>query len=69
MMGEAYPKLKEQHLVIEQILKEEEMRFQLTLEQGMKLLQQSIEAGDSIDGKTAFVLYDTYGFLLRSPKI
>ncbi|SHJ93961.1 alanine--tRNA ligase [Pseudozobellia thermophila] len=63
-MGEAFPELKEQKQLIENVIKEEEHSFLNTLEQGLVLLDQVIAGtkGTEIDGRKAFELYDTYGF-------
>ncbi len=63
-MGEAYPELAEAQAQVEKVLHLEEQRFAETLEQGMKLLEQAIDAlsGTEIPGETVFKLYDTYGF-------
>jgi len=66
-MGSAYPELTEQRARIEAVLRQEEERFGETLEHGMKILNEAFaRLGSSrsaqIDGDTAFVLYDTYGF-------
>jgi len=66
-MGAAYPELAEQRPRIESVLLQEEERFGETLEHGMKILNEAFArlAGSPaprIDGDTAFVLYDTYGF-------
>jgi alanyl-tRNA synthetase len=66
-MGAAYPELKEQQARIEAVLKQEEERFGETLENGMKILDAALgqmKSGDArmLDGETAFLLYDTYGF-------
>ncbi|SPE20025.1 alanyl-tRNA synthetase [Burkholderiales bacterium] len=66
-MGAAYPELGEQRSRIESVLLLEEERFGETLEHGMKILNEAFArlAGSKtpqIDGDTAFVLYDTYGF-------
>ncbi len=66
-MGAAYPELKEQQSRIESVLKQEEERFGETLEHGMKILDGALgqmKSGDApmLDGETAFLLYDTYGF-------
>ncbi len=66
-MGAAYPELGEQRMRIESALLLEEERFGETLEHGMKILTEAFArvAGQSsarIDGETAFLLYDTYGF-------
>ena len=65
-MGDAYPSLAKQQAHIMATLKEEETRFERTLDKGMGLLQGVMDKGDggTIDGKTAFTLYDTYGFPL-----
>lgn len=68
-MGEAYPELPAQRDLIMKVIKEEEDSFLRTLENGIRLLDNAIEAAKSagkteISGKEAFVLYDTYGFPL-----
>lgn len=68
-MGNAYPELKDQSELIKKVIKEEEDSFLRTLETGIKLLEKVIaetkaNGKDTIDGKEAFVLYDTYGFPL-----
>ncbi len=65
LMGDAYPELRQRQVQIETTLLEEEERFSRTLDAGMGLLQQVMSrARDEIDGATAFLLYDTYGFPL-----
>ncbi|OWW26143.1 alanine--tRNA ligase [Zobellia sp. OII3] len=63
-MGGAFPELKEQRQLIENVIKEEEYSFLKTLEQGLVLLDQVIlnVKGKEVDGRKAFELYDTYGF-------
>jgi alanyl-tRNA synthetase len=66
-MGAAYPELGEQRARIESVLLQEEERFGETLEHGMKILAEAfarLPPGPAarIDGETAFLLYDTYGF-------
>lgn len=65
-MGEAYPELKAQQSNVERALKLEEERFAETLENGMRILEDTIAAlaGKQIPGDTVFKLYDTYGFPL-----
>ncbi|MCZ6733287.1 MAG: alanine--tRNA ligase [Gammaproteobacteria bacterium] len=63
-MGQAYPELPKARKQIERVLKQEEARFAETLEQGMKILNQSLAnlSGKQLPGETVFKLYDTYGF-------
>ncbi|GGW71860.1 alanyl-tRNA synthetase [Winogradskyella epiphytica] len=63
-MGEAFPELKAQQVLIENVIKEEEASFLRTLDQGLVLLNRIVEEtkGDTISGEKAFELYDTYGF-------
>ncbi|WP_127137507.1 alanine--tRNA ligase [Flagellimonas oceanensis] len=63
-MGKAFPELKEQYQLIENVIKEEESSFLSTLEQGLVLLDSVIKSSKNktIDGDKAFELYDTFGF-------
>jgi len=63
-MGEAFPELKAQKHLIENVIKEEEHSFLRTLDQGLILLNQIVKSSKSgtISGEKAFELYDTYGF-------
>ncbi|MEW8364783.1 MAG: alanine--tRNA ligase [Candidatus Thiodiazotropha taylori] len=63
-MGEFYPELLKQQSQVEKVLRLEEERFAQTLEQGMKILEETISElqGKVIPGETVFKLYDTYGF-------
>ena len=63
-MGKAFPEVKTQKQLIENVIKEEEASFLRTLEQGLLLLDKIIEGtkGNMISGEKAFELYDTYGF-------
>ncbi len=63
-MGNAFPELKEQHQLIENVVREEEYSFLKTMELGLVLLDSVITKtkGKKVDGKKAFELYDTYGF-------
>ena len=63
-MSAFFPELKSQKQLITNVIKEEEMSFLRTLEQGLILLEGIIEntKGTEVSGKKAFELYDTYGF-------
>ena len=66
-MGEQFPELKAQQSLIVSVICEEESAFLKTLATGINLLEGVIAkvrkaGGESIDGKSAFTLYDTYGF-------
>jgi alanyl-tRNA synthetase len=64
-MGDAYPELRQKSELISSTLLEEEERFARTLDTGMGILQSvMLKAKNQIDGETAFLLYDTYGFPL-----
>ncbi|MJS47096.1 alanine--tRNA ligase [Salmonella enterica subsp. enterica] len=64
VMGSAGEELKRQQAQLEQVLKTEEEQFARTLERGLALLDEELAKlqGDTLDGETAFRLYDTYGF-------
>ncbi|MDR1984961.1 MAG: alanine--tRNA ligase [Prevotellaceae bacterium] len=67
LMGDAFPEIKAQQTLIEKVIHEEESAFLHTIENGIRLLDNIIaktksENKNVIDGKSAFVLYDTYGF-------
>jgi alanyl-tRNA synthetase len=64
VMGSAGEELKRQQTQVEQVLKTEEEQFARTLERGLALLDEELAKlkGDTLDGETAFRLYDTYGF-------
>ena len=63
-MGDAYPLLAQTQSQIERVLLKEEQQFDLTLDQGMKILSVAIEElfGTEIPGEVVFKLYDTFGF-------
>jgi len=68
-MGDAYPELRRDVARVKQVLAAEEERFGETLEHGMKILGAALETlaktgGKTLDGATAFALYDTFGFPL-----
>jgi alanyl-tRNA synthetase len=63
-MGQAYPELRTQREQLERVIRQEEEHFAVTLDKGMKLLEEAIgrSSGGVIPGETVFKLYDTYGF-------
>ena len=67
LMGETYPEIVEHQSFIESIIRNEEERFYQTLQDGLKIVNETVNAikaknGTVIDGKSAFKFYDTYGF-------
>jgi alanyl-tRNA synthetase len=77
-MGIAFPELKSQKHLIENVIREEEQSFLRTLDKGIEMLEQYMrfnnfvkekvntlnEVHKVISGSTAFELFDTYGFPL-----
>lgn len=63
-MGEAYPELVSLQSRIEKALLTEEEQFAKTLDNGMSILNEALNAlqGEEIPGDVVFKLYDTYGF-------
>ena len=63
-MGEAYPELRDNEDRIVAALKQEEAQFAKTLDAGMKVLEDAVEAlpGNTLPGELIFRLYDTHGF-------
>ena len=69
VMSDQYPELTERRENIAHLVRIEEERFHQTLDQGMGILQETIEklraAGtDVLPGEEAFRLFDTYGLPL-----
>jgi len=64
VMGAAYPQLVEKRAQIEKAIRGEEESFAITLDKGMKLLDEAIAkiSDKQIPGEVVFKLYDTYGF-------
>ncbi len=70
LYGEPYPELRERASTIEKVVRLEEERFGVTLEQGLQVLQGYLEDMEArgercLSGDLAFRLYDTYGFPLE----
>jgi alanyl-tRNA synthetase len=66
-LGHAFPELLSQKLLIEKVIREEEISFFRTLENGLKRIDQVCantikEKKQVVDGAIVFELYDTYGF-------
>ncbi|QXQ07526.1 alanine--tRNA ligase [Sphingosinicellaceae bacterium] len=64
-MGGAFPELVRAQPLIEATLHQEEVRFRVTLANGLRLLDEAtatMAPGDTLPGATAFKLYDTFGF-------
>ncbi|GAB4179384.1 MAG: alanine--tRNA ligase [Thalassobaculales bacterium] len=64
-MGQAYPELVRAQALVTETLKLEETRFKVTLERGLRLLEEEtgrLGSGQALPGEVAFRLYDTYGF-------
>lgn len=62
-MQNAYPELKESADRVSKVIEAEERQFARVLEVGSRQLQSALQRG-SLDGKTAFHLYETYGLPL-----
>lgn len=66
-MGAHYPELGRAQSLISETLKLEETRFKETLGRGLRILNDEVDgkaSGGTLDGQTAFKLYDTFGFPL-----
>jgi alanyl-tRNA synthetase len=63
-MNAYFPELKKQKQLMTNVIKEEEISFLRTLDQGLLLLDGIIKntQGKEVSGKKAFELFDTYGF-------
>lgn len=67
LFGNTYPELVRAQSLISNVLLQEEEKFRVTLDKGLKLLQSetnNIAKGGQMSGEVAFKLYDTYGFPL-----
>ncbi|WP_047151252.1 alanine--tRNA ligase [Aneurinibacillus tyrosinisolvens] len=67
IMNAYYPEVLEKREFIERVIKNEEVRFHETLNEGLHILEQMVEEAKKenrtqITGPEAFKLYDTYGF-------
>ena len=67
LMGDDYPELVSGRAFIARLVREEEERFEKTLDKGLALLEEEmgrLAAGGELPGDVVFRLYDTYGFPL-----
>ncbi len=69
LMGGHYPEVRERSDLIASVTEQEEVRFRATIERGLGLLEDHFTelAGQGrreLDGRSAFTLYDTFGFPL-----
>lgn len=69
-----FPELKQQQEFVVKVVKEEEEAFLRTLEKGLKRVDDIIQdrkrsGSTTIDGKSSFELYDTFGFPLDLTKL
>ena len=67
IMNDFYPEVTEKCEFIQRVIKNEELRFHETLDGGLAIFNEVVEAQkaaghDYIPGADAFRLYDTYGF-------
>jgi alanyl-tRNA synthetase len=65
-----FPELYQQKDFVSKVVKEEEEAFLRTLDKGLKKMEDLIDHADkTIDGKSAFELYDTFGFPIDLTKL
>jgi alanyl-tRNA synthetase len=67
VMGDAFNELNTQKSLIEQVIREEELSFFRTLEQGLKRIENLMDSARAanktvLSGADVFELYDTFGF-------
>jgi alanyl-tRNA synthetase len=65
---ERYPHLKEKKEFILNEIKKEELRFRNTLERGLKKFEEIVKNVKKIDGKNAFLLFQSFGFPIEMTK-
>ena len=65
MYDKYYVELKDNRQVVIDGLKNEKIKFNRTLEKGLREFDKVTRDGNDIDGVTAFHLFDTYGFPLE----
>ena len=67
VMGEDYPELIKSRAFMERVIREEEERFEKTLDKGLNMLEEALndlggKGASLVPGDLAFRLYDTFGF-------
>ena len=67
IMRSAYPELVDRASFVSRVTRREEERFLVTLEKGLRILEEELAAlsadgGKTVPGEVVFKLYDTYGF-------
>ena len=70
IMGDVYPEISDRQGYIEKVIASEEEKFHSTLQAGLQRLEDQIATAaaspdKTLDGESAFTLYDTYGFPLE----
>ena len=65
-MSNSFPELKREQKLCENVVREEEVSFLKTLDQGLNMLNSLLKSSKKsvLNGKKIFELYDTYGFPL-----
>jgi alanyl-tRNA synthetase len=63
-----YPQLEEQKENILKVIEDEEKKFNQTIKNGLKILEDILEEKKQITGEDAFTLYETYGFPIEITK-
>jgi alanyl-tRNA synthetase len=67
-LGNVFPELKTQRVMVEKAIRAEEESFGRTLEKGLQIFNKAATQGE-ISGESAFELYDTYGFPLDMTQV
>ena len=63
-MGEVFPEIRQKQERVEEVIQREENSFNRTLDRGIEIFEAEVtqRKATSVNGQTAFTLYDTYGF-------
>ena len=67
-LGDVFPELKTQRVMVEKAIRAEEESFGRTLDKGLQIFTKAAQDGE-ISGEAAFELYDTYGFPLDMTQV